>query len=224
MREFDTQGFEIIRGVFSAKEVEGLRKEADRVAGIEGSACVRHLREKSKEFSRLATSVRLKRLLPKGQRPVRSILFDKTLDANWPVAWHQDLTITVDRKVDVANYGPWSTKDGSIHVQPPEALLSEMVTIRIHLDDTPVTNGALRVIPKSQQNGKIPGNRIRSHIDDSEVICACEAGDVLLMSPLILHSSRRAEIPQRRRVVHFEYAYPDSLNSKLNWYEPLTLK
>jgi hypothetical protein len=44
MENLDTQGFEVIRGVFSETELEALRKEADRVAQAEGSACVRHLR------------------------------------------------------------------------------------------------------------------------------------------------------------------------------------
>src|SRR5437660_1342789 len=43
-------------------------------------------------------------------RPVRGLLFDKTVGANWKVAWHQDLSITVKAKRHVAAYGPWSMK------------------------------------------------------------------------------------------------------------------
>ena len=66
---------------------------------------------------------------------VRAILFDKTPDANWKVAWHQDLSIAVKERVDVAGYGPWSIKAGLTHVQPPTHVLEEMVTLRIHMDD-----------------------------------------------------------------------------------------
>lgn len=222
MKNFNTQGFEIIRGVFTETELTTLRREADRVAHSQNSACVRHLREKSQELDRLATSSRLHDLLPKNVFPVRSILFDKTSTENWPVTWHQDLTITVEEKIEVEGYGPWSNKQGSIHVQPPESLLRQMVTIRIHLDETPQTNGALRVIPGSHLHGKIGSKEVLSHVDKSELICECNAGDVLLMSPLLLHASKRSELPKRRRIIHFEYAPIDCLDEKLTWHEPST--
>jgi hypothetical protein len=37
---------------------------------------------------------------------VKSIYFDKPETSNWHVAWHQDLTISVDRKIDLKGYGP----------------------------------------------------------------------------------------------------------------------
>src|ERR1700679_3803052 len=43
---------------------------------------------------------------------VRGILFDKTEGSNWKVPWHQDVTIAVDRRVEVPGYGPWSVKEG----------------------------------------------------------------------------------------------------------------
>lgn len=219
MNHFQTQGFEIIREVFTKNEVETMRREADRLAENEGSACVRHIRRKSREFDRLARSERLQTLLHEGLSPVRSILFDKTPEENWPVTWHQDLTITVEKKRELEGYGPWSTKDGAVHVQPPVKVLEKMMTIRIHLDHTPTTNGALRVIPKSHKKGKIKSLEVLSNLDTSEVVCACSAGDVLLMSPLILHSSKRSESPQRRRIVHFEYALLNSLDDRLSWHE-----
>jgi len=220
MNHFQTQGFEIVRKVFTKNEVEAMRKEADILSTREGSACVRHIRSKSKELDLLAVSERLVSLVPKGLTPVRSILFDKTPEENWPVTWHQDLTITVEEKMELEGYGPWSKKDGSVHVQPPVEVLEKMVTIRIHLDDTPKTNGALRVIPKSHKKGKIESREVLSHVDDSEIVCECSAGDVLLMSPLILHSSKRSESPEKRRIVHFEYALHDSLDERLSWHEP----
>ncbi|MGJ8641093.1 MAG: phytanoyl-CoA dioxygenase family protein [Opitutaceae bacterium] len=224
MNYLQTEGFELIRGVFSHDEVYRMRKEADRVATVAGAACVRHLRDKSKEFDQLAVSERLQRLFPSTLSPVRSILFDKTPDENWPVSWHQDLTITVKEKIEVDGYGPWSTKDGSVHVQPPVALLEEMVTVRIHLDETPDSNGALRVVPQSHLKGKIASKEVLSHVDESELSCACAAGDVLLMSPLILHASKRSEVPKRRRIIHFEYAPSNSLDERLSWHERSTAK
>src|SRR5690606_16226043 len=92
-------------------------------------------------------------LLGPGWRVVRSILFDKTPDANWKVAWHQDLSIAVRERADVAGYGPWSRKDGVVHVEPPTSVLKRMVTLRLHLDDCNAENGPLRVLPGSHAHG-----------------------------------------------------------------------
>ncbi len=62
--------------------------------------------------------------------PVRSIFFDKTPEANWLVPWHQDLSIAVKQRVDLPGYGPWSTKDGVPHVQPPVEILESMIAVR----------------------------------------------------------------------------------------------
>jgi len=148
----------------------------------------------------------------------RSILFDKTPEENWPVAWHQDLTIALRGQADVPGYGPWSIKEGAPHVQPPTALLENMVTLRIHLDDTPAGNGALAVIPGSHLHGRTPANGVAARVQ-GPVICECRTGDVLMMSPLILHSSKRAVAPRRRRIVHFEYARQGDLAENLEWLE-----
>ena len=67
-------------------------------------------------------------------RVVRGIYFDKHKDANWKVAWHQDLTIAVQERVEVDGYGPWSIKAGINHVQPPVSVLQNILALRIHLD------------------------------------------------------------------------------------------
>ncbi len=219
MHSLENDGFQIIRSVFNTSEIITLRKEADRIAQIEDSVCVRRLRDKSDHFSSLATSPHLLELLPDDYFPVRSILFDKTSTENWPVAWHQDLTIAVKEKVDLQGFGPWSIKDGITHVQPPVQLLQQMLTLRIHLDDTPETNGALKVISESHLKGKLTSSDIKDHTKSSEICCVCESGDVLIMSPLILHASSRSQKPERRRIIHFEYAPLDLLDSKLEWSE-----
>jgi hypothetical protein len=94
-------------------------------------------------------------------RVVRGIFFDKTAEANWKVAWHQDLTIAVRERIDVEDYGPWSVKAGIVHVQPPIAILENMLTIRIHLDDTDELNGALQVIPGSHKTGRLLAEEIQ---------------------------------------------------------------
>jgi ectoine hydroxylase-related dioxygenase (phytanoyl-CoA dioxygenase family) len=154
-----------------------------------------------------------------GAFPVRGILFDKQDGANWKVPWHQDVTIAVKSRVDADGYGPWSVKEGVLHVQPPGSVLERMVSVRLHLDDCPASNGALRVITGSHLEGKLDQNLIRDFVsDDLEVVCEVMKGGALLMSPLTIHASSAAESPQHRRVIHFDYANV-GLSDGLEWFE-----
>ena len=84
---------------------------------------------------------------------VKSIYFDKPENSNWFVSYHQDLTISVDKKLEIENFGPWTTKQNQFAVQPPLEILQDNFTIRIHLDKTNAENGALKIIPKSHLKG-----------------------------------------------------------------------
>ncbi|MGJ8722927.1 MAG: phytanoyl-CoA dioxygenase family protein [Roseibacillus sp.] len=212
-------GYKVHRKQISLEKIKALRGEADSTASEAETACVRHIRHRSEIFRDLSTSEQLIRLIPNGLRPVRSILFDKTQNENWPVPWHQDLTISVLKKSETPGYGPWSKKDGSPHVQPPLHLLENMTTIRIHLDDTRKENGALMVIPRSHTHGKMTSSKVADFPKERATVCECGVGDILTMSPLILHSSKRSEVPRRRRVLHFEYAREEDLDETLEWLE-----
>ena len=72
-------------------------------------------------------------------KAVKGIYFDKNRDANWKVAWHQDLTITVKKRIDVEGFSAWTTKSGITHVQPPSFVLEKILTLRIYLDDSDET-------------------------------------------------------------------------------------
>jgi hypothetical protein len=39
---------------------------------------------------------------------VKGIFFNKTPESNWKVAWHQDLTIAVRQRAEIAGFGPWT--------------------------------------------------------------------------------------------------------------------
>ncbi len=88
-------------------------------------------------------------------RLVRGLFFDKTPGANWPVAWHQDLTLAVAERREIAGWSNWSVKAGVPHVQPPVDILERMVTLRLQLDDCGADNGPLRVLPGSHCLGRI---------------------------------------------------------------------
>lgn len=158
-------------------------------------------------------------VIGRGGRVVRAIYFDKHRDANWKVTWHQDLTIAVRKRVDVAGFGPWSSKAGVIHVQPPVSILSNIVALRIHLDHTSETNGALRVIPGSHLHGRLDANQIQQWKHQNRpATCVMRRGGVMMMRPLLLHSSLPSLHPEHRRVVHLEYASIDLPNG-LEWFD-----
>lgn len=66
-------------------------------------------------------------VLGQGAKPVRAILFNKSAETNWSLAWHQDRTICVRERREAPGFGPWTVKGGMLHVAPPFELLSKMV-------------------------------------------------------------------------------------------------
>jgi ectoine hydroxylase-related dioxygenase (phytanoyl-CoA dioxygenase family) len=151
--------------------------------------------------------------------PVRAILFDKTDGANWGVPWHQDLAIAVAEKIETEGFGPWSVKEGVVHVQPPINILAGMVTVRLHLDDCNADNGALRVLPGSHLSGELSSEDIVVWAAKSSgVTCELPVGGALVMRPLLLHASSPAKNPSHRRVFHIEYAATELPNG-LKWSE-----
>lgn len=212
------RGFVISKGFFTAEQCDEWRGYLGPVAG----AGRRGLLYDSK-VQALANSPAVIDLvrphLRHDPKPVRGIYFDKSPDTNWLVAWHQDLTLAVRERAEVAGFGPWSVKDGVPHVQPPAELLGQMLTVRIHLDPGDAQNGALRVIPGSHALGRLDQRQIEALCAErEEVVCEARAGDVLLMRPLLLHSSGKSHALAHRRIVHIEYAGFD-LPSPLGWAE-----
>lgn len=177
-------GFKLEKSLVSDPTLSQLRDEAARIAKT-GRAGVRNALEIS-ELVR-AQSERLFGLNVKASASIlRCIIFDKTPDANWGVGWHQDLNIKIDEGIV-----PWHR-------------LASVLTLRLHLDPTPETNGALKVKPGTQLFGPLTDAE-RADINISEQVLPCQAGDAILMSPLLLHSSAPSEKPGHRRVIHVDY-------------------
>lgn len=148
---------------------------------------------------------------------VKSIFFDKPPTSNWYVSYHQDLTISVDKKVDLIDFGPWTVKQNQFAVQPPINVLQNIFTIRIHLDETDENNGALKVIPKSHLKGIYRPETIDWN-KEHEVNCCVSKGGVMIMKPLLLHSSGRTTNNKRRRVIHIEFSNME-LPGEITWAE-----
>lgn len=151
-----------------------------------------------------------------GARPVRAVLFDKSPRRNWAVPWHQDRTIAVKQRVDVDGFGPWSTKDEVIHVEPPFDLLADMLTLRLHLDDCDSMNAPLRVALGSHRS-RVPAAAAAAHAQALESFdCLAERGDIWVYATPLLHCSDRAAVPSRRRVFQIDFSAA-SLPGGLEW-------
>ena len=216
--EIEQHGFAVVPRVIEADEQRELLSSLGPVsgAGRRGLLALPAVAELARS-SRLLDLIRPH--LPSEPFPVRAIYFDKSSDTNWLVPWHQDLTLALRASAEVPGFGPWSTKDGVPHVQPPVALLQQMIAVRLHLDDADESNGALRVIPSSHRLGRLSSERVQElRSQRSDFLCAVSAGDVLLMRPLLLHASSRSTSTRHRRVLHIEYA-AFTLPDELNWHE-----
>lgn len=229
VEEFDKNGFEILDSILPLEQCNALAGELSAM----------HQRQKELAMNRLGGMRNLLRLLPQVNEvanspeireilerrlgrpafPVRALFFDKTADANWRVAWHQDLTIAVAERIEAPEFEGWSVKEEIVHVQPPRRVLEGMAAIRLHLDDCNACNGALKVISGSHLEGKLDAVQIKNCVENGNIrTCEVPKGGALLMRPLLLHASSPAESPSHRRVLHIEYA-TDELPNGLKWFE-----
>jgi ectoine hydroxylase-related dioxygenase (phytanoyl-CoA dioxygenase family) len=149
---------------------------------------------------------------------VRGILFNKTPESNWKVVWHQDRTIAVRERRDIAGFGPWTMKAGVHHVQPPLRTMAKMLAIRLHLDDSNENNGPLRVIPGSHKTDLLSAEQITVLKQRPSAVCTVPRGGAVLMRPLLLHASSACVRPALRRVIHLEFA-ADELPGGLEWHD-----
>jgi len=222
------QGFTVVGNIFSHAEVgaiiEGIEAADAKGPGFRVTKDLFAIRGFLREIPSLRPLIftdglltLLARYAGDGYFAVKSIYFDKPGSSNWFVAWHQDLTISVDRKALLEGFGPWTIKEGNFGVQPPLYLLENIYTLRIHLDDTDEGNGALRVIPGSHRQGIIlPGTMDLSK--ERGISCPVDKGGVMIMRPLLMHASGRSASDRPRRVIHIEFSSLP-LPAPLEWAE-----
>jgi hypothetical protein len=146
---------------------------------------------------------------------VRVLFFDKPPGHSWALPWHKDYNIAVAEHGLEGAFTKPTTKAGVPHVMAPAAVLNHMLTARLHLDDVTTDNGPLRVIPGSHRYYQTGEDAQRE-----PVAVYCAAGDVLLMRPLLTHSSGHSKTDLRlhRRIVHFECADSPELPDGYHWH------
>jgi ectoine hydroxylase-related dioxygenase (phytanoyl-CoA dioxygenase family) len=211
------QGFKIESQFISPEIVQTLIDEITKLNEFKSPHGIRNAEKKFDCIAKLANSEKIiaqaRAILDEEPQLVRAIFFDKNPEKNWLVSWHQDKTVSVNKKYHIDGWGPWSLKDNTHHVQPSESVLNNMVTFRIHLDDSNADNGCLKVIPNSHTSGVLTQLEIDSLVKNAIFVeCEANAGDMLIIRPLILHASSKAKLPKHRRVIHLEFSGYDLPN------------
>jgi hypothetical protein len=227
--EINSEGFTILNNVYTENEIEKLisliekktenntenatfRKSQDLFA-------IRQFHKEIPETPDFIFNQNLKDIIEntfeKGYFITKSIYFDKPEKSNWFVAYHQDLTISVNKKIEIENFENWTVKQNQFAVQPPTAILEKNFTIRIHIDKTTKDNGALKVINNSHSKGIF---RVENLEIENETICEVEKGGIMIMKPLLFHASNKTTNNERRRVIHIEFSN-QQLPNGLDWSE-----
>lgn len=231
-KELETNGFTILESIYSLKEVENICNEIEKISDSTNLTfrktkdlfAIRQFLKEAPSVEKLIFNNVLKEILEsifgKEYFVVKSIYFDKPEESNWFVGYHQDLTISVDKKLELKDFSNWTLKQNQYSVQPSDEVLKNICTVRIHLDDTNEENGALKVIPNSHHEV------IRLDTFDfknkKETFCNVPKGGIMIMKPLLFHASYKTTNKERRRVIHLEFSNKN-LPNELSWSEKLSI-
>ncbi len=229
--EINSEGFAIINNVYTENEIKKLISLIENVTENDSDNAtfrksqdlfaIRQFHKEVPETLDFIFNQNLKDIIEsnfgKGYFITKSIYFDKPEKSNWFVAYHQDLTISVDKKIEAENFENWTVKQNQFAVQPPKEILEDNFTIRIHIDTTTKDNGALKVINNSHSKGILRIENLDFE-NETETICEVEKGGIMIMKPLLFHASNKTTNNERRRVIHIEFSKQE-LPSGLEWSE-----
>ena len=230
--QLDTAGYAMLPALFNAAEVaaaldacstmlaSGVATDsilADETHAAYGARNILRLWPNVRQILQNADFVRaLVQTLGPNCGAVRGLYFDKPPGHSWALPWHRDKTIAVKQHGPIGEFKKPTTKAGVPHVEAPASILDTMLTARIHLNEMTAGNGPLRVIPGSHRQLSDVGST-----DQPAVTLHCSSGDVLLMRPLLLHSSGHSEAgnDKHRRILHLEFAASPNLPAPYEWHD-----
>ncbi|MEZ5017561.1 MAG: WYL domain-containing protein [Flavipsychrobacter sp.] len=223
-QQLEARGSIITSKVFTNKSInliiKLINKHREAGKGEHGAVyAIRRLFKEIPELKEVCINSNLKEILKEFDDNLfltKAIYFDKPPQTNWYVTWHQDLPINVVEKKVVKGYKGWTNKKGVVSVIPPEEILHNTITVRIHLDDADEQNGALKIIPGSHK--KVHASRDIKLMTGAPVMCNVNKGGLHIMKPLLLHASSKSINQKRRRVLHLEFNSMD-LAKELEWAE-----
>ena len=216
MRDFEKQGFFVVPQQLSCVEMllqclkdvkpnpeypQSLRYRKDKLYAI------RNLLQISPQIKNILRHTFIKDIVESlcGERAViiHSLFFDKIHEANFHVPFHQD--VVMPYRDDSAT----KIVAGVSYKQLPCEILQQLVAVRIHLDDNDEDNGPLEVVAGSHNYGVLSDAEIKNRTTPQKVdTCVVQCGGVVVMRPLLLHSSKRSLSLDPRRVLHLVFS-PD---------------
>jgi ectoine hydroxylase-related dioxygenase (phytanoyl-CoA dioxygenase family) len=213
-------GFAILPALFSHDYLDQLLQEIEEYGPSRSRAGIRHALHlppvAAVAGNRLLAEIACEVL---GTRafPFRATLFEKSNQSNWLVVWHQDTALPLRERVEVPGWGPWSVKEKIDYAHAPAGALSQVLALRIHLDDSTPDNGPLRVLPRTHMLGVLNDDEIHAlAVRTTPVDCVAAKGGVVVMRPLVVHASSKSRTEIPRRVLHIEYAANDSIAAPLH--------
>lgn len=216
MSAFDYQGYEHLSGVLPMDQVNRLR-DALAETPQEQKAGERSADKVFPIVQELVSDPNLMRIAEGYLTGNISIVQVKLFESTPAKAWHQERNVVLNRKVDVADWGPWHEQCGVQYVQPPIEVLDNMVTLRLQLDAANEKSGYLRIIPRSHNTGLMSDEEIKAYAASHESIdCFTEAGDVFAMRPHVLQKTCEGSDGSARRVLQIEYC-GYKLPAELEW-------
>jgi hypothetical protein len=105
-------GVEIRSAVLASNEIDAIKAEVSVGHEILRRTGIRNLEKKFGSIARVAAAPSVlsiaAALLGATPRLVRALYFDKTAERNWFVAWHQDRTVALSRRLEMPGLGPWT--------------------------------------------------------------------------------------------------------------------
>lgn len=210
MRPALEAGYHVHESLFSRREVGTLIRAIGQLSIPRSRAGARHVLGHA-PIAALARDPRLTNIaaawLGKDALAFKATLFDKSPDANWLVAWHQDTALPLASRTTAPGWGPWSRKDGIAYAHAPAGALECVIALRIHLDASTPQNGPLRVLPGTHALGVLSDEQVHEQARRRAAHeCCASEGSVVAMRPLLIHASSKSRSAQPRRVLHIEYA------------------
>jgi hypothetical protein len=228
--EIDRDGFTTLPAVFGRDEVKSILEDLElaltanpeqAIRGEEGAVyAARNLLDVWPPVATLWRKPALVGVLSRVLGPrsglVRVLYFDKPPGQGWALPWHKDLVIAVlDNTIASPRFRKPTCKASTPHIEAPSSVLETMLTARIHLDPVTPENGPLKVVPGSHRTGKSLA------LENAPVrTLYAEAGDVLLIRPLVAHCSNRSapDTELHRRILHLEFAAGE-LPDGFEWHD-----
>jgi ectoine hydroxylase-related dioxygenase (phytanoyl-CoA dioxygenase family) len=204
--EIEKNGFALIKGLLSPSELSQLEDFAaifEAQAKEKGGG--RNIFQKAPSLLPLFKTEAILNIVRTCLGPnigiSEGIYLNKKDEANWLVAWHQDLFISVKQKIESEGFHSWTNKQGIPYVQPPVEVLGQSLWVRLNLDKNGIENGCLRVSPGTHNQGKIASEaHLTAFSQFGDVAIPCNKGDAILFKPLLLHASSKSMKSGQRRV------------------------